>query len=76
MARRLREGVLKDALSADVMDGLKDSPYGNIPSFMDGGPLGERFLRKALTTEYDNARNALRSMGRAATGVSGRSMRN
>ena len=64
MARRLREGVLKDALSVDVLDGLKDSPYGNIPSFMDGGPLGERFLRKALTTEYDNARNALRSMGR------------
>ena len=50
MARRLREGVLKDALSVDVLDGLKDSPYGNIPSFMDGGPLGERFLTRNMTT--------------------------
>ena len=36
MAKQLRESVLRDALSADIMTGIAKCPYGNTAMFMGG----------------------------------------
>ena len=61
MAKLLKESVLKDALSADIMVGLEKSPYGNTFAFMDGN--GKRFMERALMTQYEDAKKTLKSIG-------------
>ena len=62
MAKLLKESVLADALSADIRVALTDSPYGNAPMFMDG-TMGTKFMERALATQFDSAKNVLKSMG-------------
>ena len=61
MAKQLRESVLRDALSADIMNGIAKCPYGTTNMFMGGS--GERFMERALMTQYENAKKALRNIG-------------
>lgn len=61
MAKQLRESVLRDALSADIMTGIAKCPYGNIAMFMGGS--GERFMERALMTQYEDAKKTLRNIG-------------
>lgn len=61
MAKQLRESVLRDALSADIMNGIMKCPYGNTTMFMGGS--GERFMERALMTQYEGAKKALKNIG-------------
>lgn len=61
MAKQLRESVLRDALSADIMNGIVKSPYGNCRMFMGGS--GERFMERALMTQYEDAKKVLKNIG-------------
>ena len=61
MAKQLRESVLRDALSADIMNGIAKCPYGNNTMFMGGS--GERFMERALMTQYEDAKKALKNIG-------------
>ena len=61
MAKQLRESVLRDALSADIMNGITKSPYGNTSMFMGGS--GERFMERALMTQYEDAKKTLKNIG-------------
>ena len=61
MAKQLRESVLRDALSADIMTGIAKCPYGNTAMFMGGS--GERFMERALMTQYEDAKKTLRNIG-------------
>ena len=61
MAKQLRESVLRDALSADIMNGIAKCPYGNNTMFMGGS--GERFMERALMTQYEDAKKTLRNIG-------------
>ena len=61
MAKQLRESVLRDALSADIMNGIARSPYGNTTMFMGGA--GERFMERALMTQYEDAKKTLKNIG-------------
>ena len=61
MAKRLRESVLRDALSADIMNGIAKCPYGNNTMFMGGS--GERFMERALMTQYEDAKKTLKNIG-------------
>ena len=61
MAKQLRESVLRDALSADIMNGIAKCPYGNNAMFMGGS--GERFMERALMTQYESAKKALKNIG-------------
>ena len=61
MAKQLRESVLRDALSADIMNGIVKPPYGNCRMFMGGS--GERFMERALMTQYEDAKKALKNIG-------------
>ena len=61
MAKQLRESVLRDALSADIMNGIVRSPYGSTAMFM--GSSGERFMERALMTQYEDAKRTLRNIG-------------
>ena len=61
MAKQLRESVLRDALSADIMNGIAKCPYGNNTMFMGGS--GERFMERALMTQYEDAKKTLKNIG-------------
>ena len=61
MAKQLRESVLRDALSADIMNGITKCPYGNNTMFMGGS--GERFMERALMTQYEDAKKTLKNIG-------------
>ena len=61
MAKQLRESVLRGALSADIMNGIARSPYGNTTMFMGGA--GERFMERALMTQYEDAKKTLKNIG-------------
>ena len=61
MAKQIRESVLRDALSADIMNGIAKCPYGNNAMFMGGS--GERFMERALMTQYEDAKKALKNIG-------------
>ena len=61
MAKQLRESVLRDALSADIMNGIQKSTYGNTTMFMGGA--GERFMERALMTQYEDAKKTLKNIG-------------
>lgn len=61
MLGQLRESVLRDALSADIMNGIARSPYGNNTMFMGGS--GEKFMERALMTQYENAKKELKNIG-------------
>ena len=64
MAKMLKESVLADTLSADIRVALTNSPYGNAPMFMGGdSAMGTKFMEKALATQFDSAKNVLKSMG-------------
>ena len=61
--RLLGEGVLADALSPDIESALSKTPYGNNPMFMGGERNGMKFFAKALKTQFDGAKEALKKLG-------------
>ena len=61
MVKQIRESVLRDALSADIMNGIRKCPYGNTNMFMGGA--GERFMERALMTQFEDAKKTLKNIG-------------
>ena len=61
MVKQIRESVLKDVLSMDIITDIQKSPYGNTHMFMGGS--GERFMKRALMTQYEEAKRALKKIG-------------
>lgn len=62
MAELLKESVLADALSSDIMAAVTETPYFIEPFMGDSGMRG-RFIKKALTSQFESAKNTLKNMG-------------
>ena len=63
MAKMLKESVLADTLSADIRASLTQSPYGNVPMFMGRNAMGNKFMEKALSSQFESAKDVLKNMG-------------
>jgi hypothetical protein len=63
MAKLLKESVLADALPSDIMAGVKETPYENTPMFMGGSVMTDKFMSRALASQFESAKNALKNIG-------------
>ena len=63
MAKMLKESVLADTLPSDIRASLTQSPYGNVPMFMGHNAMGNKFMEKALESQFSSAMNVLKNMG-------------
>ena len=63
MAKMLKESVLADALPSDIMTGVKETPYGNTPMFMGGSGMANKFMDRALVSQFESAKNTLKNIG-------------
>ena len=61
-AKLIKESVLADTLPSVIITSLDQSPYGNSPIFMGNSTMCNRFLRKALTKQFESAKNILKDM--------------
>lgn len=63
MAKLLKESVLMDTLPAVIRTSFTQTPYGNNPLFMGHNGMGNRFIEKALTSQFESAKNVLKNIG-------------
>lgn len=63
MAKMIKESVLADALPSDIMVGVKETPYGNTPMFMGDSVMADKFMDRALVSQFESAKNTLKNIG-------------
>ena len=63
MAKLIKESILADALPSDIMAGISQTPYGNTPMFMGGSAMANKFMTRALASQFESAKNVLKNMG-------------
>ena len=63
IAKLLKESVLADALPSDIRAGVNQTPYGNTPMFMGNSGMGNKFIERALASQFESAKNVLKNMG-------------
>lgn len=63
MTKLLKESILADALPSDIMTGVKETPYGNTPMFMGGSGMANKFMDRALVSQFESAKNTLKNIG-------------
>ena len=63
MAKLLKESVLADALPSDIMASMTQTPYGNTPMFMGDSVMANKFMNRALASQFESAKNTLKNIG-------------
>ena len=63
MAKLIKESILADALPSDIMAGISQTPYGNTPMFMGSSAMANKFMTRALASQFESAKNVLKNMG-------------
>lgn len=63
MAKMLKESVLMDALPTTIRIGVSQSPYGVIPLFAGDSVMRDKFMGKAISSQFESAKNTLKNIG-------------